>query len=388
MQPGQGVNDVKIDALDVFEARLLLERSGGIVLTLRPQRMKLYGLKSKARFSVPLFTQELISLLDSGLSLGEALEALTEKSNTVEVQQLLQRIFDALRQGRPFSVALAAQRGVFSTLYIATVRSAESTGDLSPALTRYLSYQQRLDVLRKQVIAASIYPTLLIAVGMLVITFLLVYVVPRFAIVYANSGRTPPWSTQLLLSLGQGIVQNAGLIILAVMALAGVTSYLLKLSTVRHRLGKLIWRIPGLGEPMRIFQLARFYRSLGMLLTGGIPIVQALDMVAPLLAANLRLGASHANEALRRGVSISQAFANGGLTTPVSLRLLQVGERSGRMGEMMDRVAHFNDEATAHTLEWVTRLLEPLLMVFIGLSVGLIVVLLYMPIFDLTGSIL
>jgi general secretion pathway protein F len=138
---------------------------------------------------------------------------------------------------------------------------------------------------------------------------------------------------------------------------------------------------------LRTFELARFYRSLGMLLVGGIPIVPALDMVSSLLSAHLRIGAATAIESMRRGETISAAFANGDLTTPVAARLLRVGEKSGRMGEMMERIAIFHDEEMARWVDWFTRLFEPLLMVFIGLTIGLIVVLLYMPIFELAGSI-
>ena len=155
----------------------------------------------------------------------------------------------------------------------------------------------------------------------------------------------------------------------------------------RAWLTRMAWRTPAIGERLRTFQLTRFYRSLGMLLSGGIPIVSALDMVAGLLSVNLRMGASVAMESLRRGESISNAFAAGELTTPVASRLLRVGEKSGRMGEMMDRIAIFHDEEMARWVDWFTRLFEPLLMVFIGLTIGLIVVLLYMPIFELAGSI-
>ena len=155
----------------------------------------------------------------------------------------------------------------------------------------------------------------------------------------------------------------------------------------RATLTRAAWRAPAIGEHLRTFELARFYRSLGMLLSGGIPIVSALGMVSGLLSVQLRSGAAATTEAIRRGETISAAFARGELTTPVAARLLRVGEKSGRMGEMMERIAVFHDEEMARWVDWFTRLFEPLLMVFIGLTIGLIVVLLYMPIFELAGSI-
>ncbi|MHB1077746.1 type II secretion system F family protein, partial [Thiobacillus sp.] len=283
--------------------------------------------------------------------------------------------------------ALAMQGAAFPPLYAATVRAAESTGDLSPALARYVGYQNQIDAVKKKVLSASIYPLLLIGVGTLVIGFLLGYVVPRFASVYADAGRDLPWMSKMLLVWGEAVEAHGVWILLgAVAAIAGFVLALAQPAT-RAALTRLAWRIPAIGEHLRTFELARFYRSLGMLLSGGIPIVSALGMVSGLLTAHLRNGAAVAMDAMRRGESISAAFAQGELTTPVAARLLRVGEKSGRMGEMMERIAIFHDEEMARWVDWFTRLFEPLLMVFIGLTIGLIVVLLYMPIFDLAGSI-
>jgi general secretion pathway protein F len=334
-----------------------------------------------------LFTQELIALLDAGLSLTETLETLAEKESRPESRQLIERLLATMREGRPFSAALAAQAEIFPPLYAATVRAAENTGDLSPALTRYVGYQNQIDTVKKKVLSASIYPLLLIGVGTLVIGFLLGYVVPRFATVYADSGRDLPCMSQMLLAWGEAVGAHGGWIALG--AAGVITGLVLALAqpATRAALTRLAWRTPAIGEHLRTFELARFYRSLGMLLVGGIPIVPALGMVSGLLSAHLRSGAATAMDAMRRGETISAAFAHGELTTPVAARLLRVGEKSGRMGEMMERIAIFHDEEMARWVDWFTRLFEPLLMVFIGLTIGLIVVLLYMPIFELAGSI-
>jgi general secretion pathway protein F len=386
LRPGEGVTALTVEALDAEEATARLQRSGAQVLSIHADSGSLFGAR-KTPFQLMLFTQELIALTDAGLSLTEALETLAEKEHKAEAKQLIERLLVSMREGRPFSAALAAQSTVFPPLYAATVRAAESTGDLSPALARYVGYQNQIDVVKKKVLSASIYPVLLIAVGTLVIGFLLGYVVPRFASVYAESGGDLPWMSKILLSWGEA-VQTHGWLILA-SAIGGIVAIGLALvqPATRAWATRLAWRTPGIGDHLRTFQLTRFYRSLGMLLSGGIPIVAALNMVSGLLSVNLRMGATVAMEALRRGESISSAFTAGELTTPVAARLLRVGEKSGRMGEMMDRIAIFHDEEMARWVDWFTRLFEPLLMVFIGLTIGLIVVLLYMPIFELAGSI-
>lgn len=386
LRPGEGVTSLTMEAIDADEVTARLQRGGLQVLSVHAERGNWFGAR-RSHFSLMLFTQELIALLDAGLSLSEALETLAEKEHRPEARQMIERLVQTMREGRPFSAALAAQSQVFPALYAATVRAAESTGDLSPALARYAAYQNQIDIIKKKIVSASIYPVLLIAVGTLVIGFLLGYVVPRFASVYADSGHDLPWMSRMLLAWGETVQQYGGWIALAAAGLIAAFLFTLMQPATRAWLTRIAWRTPAIGERLRTFELTRFYRSLGMLLSGGIPIVPALDMVAGLLSVNLRMGASVAMASLRRGESISNAFIAGELTTPVASRLLRVGEKSGRMGEMMDRIAVFHDEELARWVDWFTRLFEPLLMIFIGLTIGLIVVLLYMPIFELAGSI-
>jgi len=177
---------------------------------------------------------------------------------------------------------------------------------------------------------------------------------------------------------------QAGLLVLAVLA---SLVYLLTLPAVRASLGRMVWRLPSVGEHLRVFHLTRFYRTVGMLLGGGIPIVSALEMAAGLLHPELRGRLALAAADIREGKAISQSMDHAGLTTPVALRMLRVGEKSGRMGEMMEAVATFHDEETTRFVEWFTRLFEPILMAVIGVIIGMIVVLLYLPIFELAGSL-
>jgi general secretion pathway protein F len=386
LRPGAGVTALTVEALDEAEATARLQREGAQILSIVAERGNWLAAR-RARFPLLLFTQELIALLDAGLSLTETLETLAEKESRPESRQLIERLLASMREGRPFSAALTAQGDAFPPLYAATVRAAESTGDLSPALTRYVGYQNQIDTVKKKVLSASIYPLLLIGVGTLVIGFLLGYVVPRFATVYADSGRDLPWMSQMLLVWGETVEAHGVWIALGAAGVIAGLVLALAQPVTRAALTRLAWRTPAIGEHLRTFELARFYRSIGMLLVGGIPIVSALGMVSGLLSAHLRSGAAAAMEAMRRGETISAAFAHGELTTPVAARLLRVGEKSGRMGEMMERIAIFHDEEMARWVDWFIRLFEPLLMVFIGLTIGLIVVLLYMPIFELAGSI-
>jgi general secretion pathway protein F len=176
------------------------------------------------------------------------------------------------------------------------------------------------------------------------------------------------------------------MLLLLVLLISGLTYAAIR-PQGRAWMASLAWKTPKLGERLRIFQLTRFYRTTGMLLDGGIPAVQALDMACGLLPLHLRDRLQEAIQDIKEGKSISQSLQRADLTTPVALRLLRVGEKSGRMGEMMEASAKFHDEETTRFIEWFTRLFEPVLMLLIGLMIGVIVILLYMPIFELAGSL-
>ena len=290
-------------------------------------------------------------------------------------------------EGKTLSQALEYFPQSFPALYVATVRAAERTGDLQEALQRYIAYQTQLDTVKKKLVSASIYPVLLVGVGGLVTLFLMGYVVPKFSHIFEDIGGDIPLLSRLLIKWGVFMEANAPQIGIVVLALLAALVYLARLPETRRWVGQKLWSIPAIGERMRVYQLARFYRTVGMLLNGGIPVVTALEMVEGLLHTTLRGLLRRAALDIREGKPMSQAMEANHLTTPVSLRMLRVGERTGRMGEMMERVAAFYDEEMARWVDWFTRLFEPILMALIGVIIGGIVVLMYMPIFELAGSI-
>lgn len=384
--PDGRIERLDFQAPDREAAVRQVEGRGYTVLSVRSRA--LLGapwLRGGERFPVVLFSQELRVLLGAGLPLVEAIETLTEKERREEFRAILRQIADLLREGRPFSAALEQFPRAFSALYVATVRAAERTSDLAPALARYVAYANQLEAIRKRVVNASIYPLLLLAVGGVVAMFLLFYVVPRFGRIYEERGADLPLFSRLLLGWGQAVDAH-GLIVLAVVAgLAVSVVYFFR--AAKGRIADALWRIPAVGERLKVYQLARFYRTIGMLLRGGMPLVAALEMGAELLHPVLRSRLAAASQAISEGRGVSQSLEASGLTTPVALRMLGVGEKGGNMGEMMEQVAVFHDEELARWVDWFTRLFEPILMALIGLVIGAIVILMYMPIFELAGGL-
>lgn len=384
----EGVALLLLEAASAGDATRLAQSQGYAVLSANPKNIWAGWLGRRgASFPLLLFSQEMLALLDAGLPLVEALEALAEKDQRSDSGKILAQVVARLYEGQPLSAAMEQFPQAFPALYVATVRASEKTGALSEALIRYIGYQSQLDVVRKKLVSASIYPALLMLVGGLVTLFLLGYVVPRFSVIYESAGSDLPWLSQLLLSWGK-LLANHGVEVLmvAVLLVGGVVYAVSRPSMRRWALGRL-WQIPSVGERMRVYQLARFYRTLGMLLAGGTPIVAALERAAGLLPPVLRGQLQQAATGIKEGRSISESLEQHGLTTPIAMRMLRVGERTGGMGQMMERIAAFYDEEMARWVDWFTRLFEPLLMVLIGLVIGVIVVLMYLPVFELAGSI-
>lgn len=386
------LSDLVLEAQDESDARRQVETRGMIAAVVRPATTP-FAARLRAGggggwgFSLVLFSQELLALLNAGLSVVEALEGLLEKEGNENLQSVLQRLLDGLREGKRFSAALAEQPQIFHPLYTGIVRAAEGTSDLPRALARYIDYQQRIDSVRSKIISAAIYPAILMLVGGGVSIFLIAYVVPHFSEVYRGTGRELPWMSQMLLGWGQFAGRHSWSLLAAVFG-GMLALVLLARSVMRtHGIAQLIARIPGIGERIHIHELSRLYLTLGMLVEGGIPIVSAMRMVEGMVSAAIRDSLSATRAQVEAGVPLSSAFELNHLGTPISLRLLRVGERTGEMGTMLSQSAAFYDGEISRWIDRFVRSFEPLLMAAIGVVVGVIVVSLYMPIFDLAGSL-
>lgn len=381
----QGVLVYAVDAPDESDARRQVVEDGRQLISL--VRQATIGSPQQGRIPLVIFSQELVALLDAGISLVEAVETLTEKESQPAVRRTMEQIRARLFEGRTLSSALAELPHSFPPLYVATIRASERSGAIRESLTRYITYQQQIDVLRKKLVNASIYPLVLAGAGALVTFFLLGYVVPRFSSIYEDLGNDLPFASRMLMQWGRIIEGHGSSILAGTIALLGLTAYWVTRPAFRVAAGRLIARVPAFGRQLHTYQLARMYRTVGMLLRGGIPAVTALNMSEGLLSPSLRPALSAATLAVREGRSLANSLEQHGLTTPVAVRMLRVGERSGNMGEMMERVAGFYDDELSRAVEVLTRLIEPALMSLIGLVIGVIVVLMYFPIFELAGSL-
>ncbi|SDC85073.1 type II secretion system protein F (GspF) [Massilia sp. PDC64] len=386
LAPDMRIASVLVDALDEADARRQVEARGLFVSAIEPVQAPLLRRQRGGKLSLVLFSQELLALLTAGLGIVEGLEALLEKEASPATRGVLERLLAGLREGKRLSTVMAAQPALFPPLYVGIVRAAEGTSDLPRALERYIEYQQRIDTVRAKVVSASIYPAILLLVGGGVSIFLMSYVVPRFAEVYQGAGRNLPWMSRLMLDWGQFAGRHAGGLLIGFAAFVALAAWAIRRALKRGGAARLLAKLPGIGERARIYELSRLYLTLGMLNEGGITLVNAIDTVQGMVSPGIAGGLKAARAAIEAGRPLSDAFEANGLTTPISLRMLRVGERTGAMGTMLTRSAAFYDGEIGRWIDRFTRTFEPLLMAAIGLVVGAIVVLLYMPIFDLAGD--
>jgi general secretion pathway protein F len=389
LSPELVIATLLIDARDEADARRQVEAQGLFVSAIAPVRgslLRARGSRPGKAMSLLLFSQELLALLSAGLGIVESLEALIEKEANPASRGVLARLLEGLREGKRYSAVLAEQPELFPPLYIGIVKAAEGTSDLPRALARYIDYQQRIDLVRGKIVSAAIYPVILLLVGGGVAFFLIAYVVPRFAEVYQGAGRNLPWMSQLLLSWGQFSTEHTSWLLGGAAAIGASLVLLFKRISANGGVLRLLSRVPGIGERVRIYELSRLYLTLGMLSEGGITILHAIDTVQGMVSVGVKQSLQAARGAIESGQPLSTAFEGNDLTTPISLRMLRVGERTGDMGPMLTQSAAFYDGEISRWIDRFTRTFEPLLMAGIGLIVGAIVVLLYMPIFDLAGD--
>jgi len=379
---------LRIEAAAEVDARREVESRGLSVFMAQPaNRVAGLRLGKPVRMNALGFSQELLMLLRAGLSLVTSLEAMAEKETNPGSRAVVEALLLKLRRGGRLSEAMVESGGDFPQILVAGVRASERTGSLEETLQRYSDYASRLDEARKKIVAALIYPVMLLVVGLLVAAFLIGFVVPKFASVYRDSGSEMPWASALLFDIGRVIGGHPIEFLLGALACVGGVVAAFSVQATRTWFGARIRSLPGVGDRLRVYELARLYRTLAMLLRGGTPIVPALGLAATMLSGGMRDQLASAARQISQGEPISRALDQNGLTTKVGNRMLSVGERSGGMSDMLGRIADYHDEETARWVEWAVRLFEPVLMALLGLLIGGIVVLLYMPIFDLAGSV-
>lgn len=362
-------------------ASLRIEAEGGIVIRVAERQAR-----RDKHFPLNLFLQELIALLEAGLVVVEAVEALRESSREGESTLVLDTLIKRLYEGAQLSQAMASLPDVFPPLLINTVASSEQTGHLPVALGRFQHYEQRMDVLRKRIKSTLLYPTIVISAGGAIMFFLLGFIIPRFAAVF-DGMKNLSSSAQFIVWWGRLVQDNGSLLLAGTIAGIAALVMTLRQPITRRVVTRLLLKVPQLQQQHQLSVLVRFYRTLGLLLQGGIPAPEALKLGSEILPDDHRVRIEQVIRDVEAGQSLSAMLDKQQMTTPVATRLLQVGERSGELPAMCERIAAFYDESLERAIEKFSKIFEPILMMIVGGIVGAVVFLLYMPIFELAGGL-
>jgi general secretion pathway protein F len=388
------LQSVQVAAADASVAASQVGKDGWQVLSCEPSKVRRAGVRPagggrrrRKALDVASFAHELASLLSAGLSVMQALQTLAAAGEGSGDGGELAEVARIVSEGQTLSAAMERHAERFPALLVATIRASEQTGNLSQALLRYSEHQQRLKALRDKVTGAAIYPLLLLALGGLVVLFLLGVVVPRFATLIESTRQELPWTSRLLMAWGGLVAHHASL-----MAAASLAFIVGAVAGVRHLIatgGRARWveTLPLIGPMIREFRHAQLYRTTGMLVHGGIPLPKALALSESLLGDDDRARLQRTIALIREGRSLSDALDVTEMADAVTRGMLSVAERTGALSEILDRIAQFKESRLQRSVDWAGRLIEPALMVVIGLVIGAIVVMMYLPIFDLASSL-
>ena len=376
------------------ELRHDLEQKGLYLLAVRSRSLSLGRVTSVVprRRRVPtsdflIFNQELATLLKAGLPLVQSLDILRKRVPNPTLRAALDDVHARVRSGSSLSEAFEAQQ-LFSGVYTASLMAGEKSGSLEQVIRRYVHHMKVLATVRSHVVSALIYPVVLVILSIGVIGLIVFQVVPEFADFYSQygSGAQLPLSTRLVVAVSENLVGSAGLLFLALTAAVAGTVLVLRQPAQRRRLHAAMLRLPYFGPLARRFATAQVSRTLATLLSGGIPLVNALDIAAR--AAGNRSVGDHLTvvaRQVREGQSLAQSLAEGGMFPHIAVEMVEVGESTGAMADMLNSVADFYDEENETSLTRFSNLIQPVLLIVMGLVIAGLLLSLYMPLFQLSA---
>jgi type IV pilus assembly protein PilC len=329
-----------------------------------------------------ILNQQFNTLIKAGLPILKSLDLLASRATSPKLRPVISQIRDRVREGKSLSEAVA-EAGVFSKVYSTAILAGEKSGDLPGVLDYYIAYQRVSTGARKKILAALIYPALLISVAVIVVTYLVTVVIPKFALLYRDLNVELPAPTRVLVALTVDYrFVFLGIVALLAAAAAGVFLWS-RTEEGGTAFDRFKFRLPVIGDTLLKFQVAQFSRTLSTLLTGGTPLVAGLQTAGDAIISKLlRSTVSQATQMVREGESLHGALASKGVMPEMALDMIEVGESSGALAPMLVSVAEFYEEEVSLRLTALVSLIEPLLLVFMGLLIMFILISLYLPIFS------
>jgi len=381
-EEGKGGPDGKVSRAGAKAARVARPRTKiSIVLFQRK--------KVKPKIMM-IFTRQLATLIDSGLPLLRGLNVLAKQERDTVLRNTINKLADGVQGGSTFSESLAQHPLIFNHLYVNMVKAGEVGGVLELVLRRLAEFQEKAQKIKNKVVAAMVYPIIVMTMAIAIMAFLLVFIVPKFEAIFHDMLGDKPLPAITLFVIGvSNFVKNHGLVLLGLL-IAAVAAYKL---IARTRAGRSIidrfkLRVPLFGDLIRKTAISRFSRTLGTLVTSGVPILQALNITRETAGNMVIAGAiSQVHDSVKEGESIVQPLEASGAFPPMAISMIDVGEETGQLPEMLLKIADVYDDETDNSVAALTSMLEPIMIVFLALVVGTIVIALFMPLISIISGL-
>lgn len=373
-------SDVDDGEVEYFGGLFYKDKSGTIQIGL--------GQGNPTSKDLIVFTKQLATMINSGVPLIQALDLLSKQQRLRSFGKLIRQIRHTVENGAKLSDAFAGYPKIFDSLFVSMVRAGEASGNLDKILMKLVTYIEKAAKIKSQVKSAMMYPMIVMVVAFGVIAALLVFVVPIFAKQFDGTGKELPGLTQFVISMSETL-QNNWLEIIGAIALA-ITAVKLGKKTER---GALFWdefmlKVPGIGMLLKKIAVGRFCTTMATMLTSGVNLLEALQICAA-SAGNrvIEKFVMGMRVKIEQGVKFSEPLGEGTLFPPMVVSMVSVGEQTGALDEMLQKVSEFYEEEVDLAVQTVLAMIEPILIVFIGGFVGFIVIAMYLPIFDIAGTI-
>lgn len=369
--------------LDVREDRATAQREGW------GQRLANWELTHTSTRSLALFTRQLATLIEAGIPLVRGLRGLSADETNRGLSKAIGDVADRIERGESMADAMSANPRSFNKMYVSLVRAGERSGALDAVLEQLAIYMERIDATKTKVRSAMAYPVFVLIFAVLVSFFLLFKIVPTFEQIYADMGQELPRMTQMVIAASQAIRNNIMLSIGSVLLFVFILFAWTRTKPGRYMMDKFLITMPIFGPIIRKAVLSRFSRTFGILLQSGLPVLESLELVKG-ASGNAVIAAAidRVKEMVRSGHPITPSFRATGKMPEMVLQLMGTGEETGQMDSMLIKISDFYDRQVEAAVHGLASLIEPLLIVFVGALVGVIVVTMFLPIFYLGDAIM
>jgi type IV pilus assembly protein PilC len=370
----------------------ILRKQGATIISLEEDKaaeVKMTQLAKKVKLDdLVIFSRQLSTMVEAGIPLVNVLDILSQQIEKKGFAAVVKKIRDDVETGSSFSQALAKHPKIFSSLYINLVKAGESSGMLDEILNRVATYLEKTSALQRKVKTAMVYPVAVVSISIAITVFLLVKVVPTFQGIFDMLGGALPLPTQILLLVSNFLRKWFFLGLIVVVILAVILMRYARTDRGRLFFDRLTLKLPVFGEIVRKVSVAKFSRTLSTLVKSGVPILNSLDIVAKTAGNRIvEIAVNDSKKAVREGKNLAEPLAKSKVFPPMVVRMIGVGEQAGELEKMLSKIADFYDEQVDAAVAGLTSIIEPMIILFLGVVVGGIVLSIFMPIFKITEII-